>query len=68
MRLKNSSILTQIGRGRTVTPVWIIDGFEMMHKAWHSIEEVSYYLSRSSIKFQGHTDWKIDSLNPIWDY
>ena len=25
-----------------------------------------YYFSRSSIKFQGHTDWKIDYLNPIW--
>ena len=31
------------------------DGFEMMHKAWCSIEEVLYSFSRSSIKFQGHT-------------
>ena len=30
-------------------------GFEMMHKAWCSIEEVPYYFSGSSIKFQGHT-------------
>ena len=27
---------------------------EMMHKAWRSIEEVPYCLSRSSIKFQGN--------------
>ena len=36
------------------------DGFEMVHKAWYSIEEVPYYFSRSSIKFQGHMGWKID--------
>ena len=37
----------------------------MMHKVWCSIEEVPYYFSGSSIKFRGHTGWKIDS-NPIW--
>ena len=30
----------------------------MMHKAWCSIEEVPFYFSGSSIKFQGHTGWK----------
>ena len=38
----------------------------MMHKAWCSIEEVPYYFSRSSIKFQGHTGWKINDLDQIW--
>ena len=38
----------------------------MMHKAWCSIKEVPCYFSGSSIKFQGHTGWKIDNLNPIW--
>ena len=37
----------------------------MMHKAWCSIEEVPYYFSRSSNKFQGHTGWKIN-LDQIW--
>ena len=37
----------------------------MMHKAW-CIEAVPYCFSRSSIKFQGPTGWKIDDLNPIW--
>ena len=37
----------------------------MTHKAWCTIEKVPYYFSRSSIKFQGHTGWKIDNLNPI---
>ena len=38
----------------------------MIHKAWCSIEEVPYYFSRSYIKFQGHTGWKIDELDKIW--
>ena len=38
----------------------------MMHKAWCSIEDVPYYFLGSSIKFQGHTGWKIDNMNPIW--
>ena len=41
------------------------DGFEMMHKAWCYIDEVSYCFLRSSIKFLGHTGWKSDDLNPI---
>ena len=116
-RLKKSLILTQIGRFRTATLVWIhwwlwndaqslkqhrrgalsffkvirqisrshgtknrlfdpnwgfpiafefTDGFEMMHKAWCSTEDVPYHFSRSSIKFQGHTGWKIDNLDQIW--
>ena len=93
--------IAQIGRIRTVTPVWIhrwlwgieevllffnvivqisrsqrtkkcwfqpklrisglqlqfefTDGFQMMHTAWRSIEEVPYCFWRSSIKFRGHT-------------
>ena len=43
------------------------DGFEMMHKAWCIIEEVPYYFSGSSIAFRGHTGWKIDDSNPIWE-
>ena len=38
----------------------------MMHKVWCSIEEVPYYFSRSSIKFQCHRGWKINNFNPIW--
>ena len=30
------------------------------------IEEVPYCFPRSSIKFQGHTGWKIDDLDKIW--
>ena len=38
----------------------------MMQKAWCSIEEAPSCFSRSSIKFQGHMDWKINDLNPVW--
>ena len=119
---KNTLILNQIGRLRTVTTVWIqwwlwndaqslkqhrrgvllffkvihqisrshgtksrrfwpelsvsrlwlkfelTGGFEMMHKAWCSIEEVSYYFSRLSIKFQGHTGQKITDFDPSWGF
>ena len=34
------------------------DGFEKMHKAWCSMEDVPCHFSTSSIKFQGHTGWK----------
>ena len=36
----------------------------MMHNAWCRIEKVPCCFPRSSIKFQGHTGWKIDDLNP----
>ena len=37
----------------------------MMHKAWHSIEEVPYCFFRFSIKFAGHMGPIINDLNPI---
>ena len=40
------------------------DGYEIMHKAGGSIENVPYCLSRSSIKFQGHTAKKIIDFEP----
>ena len=36
----------------------------MIYKAWSSIEEVPYCLSRSSIKFQGDTGQKIANFDP----
>ena len=38
----------------------------MMHKAWSSIEVVSYWFSRSSAKFQGHTGWNTNNLSFVW--
>ena len=44
------------------------NGYEMMHKAWSSIEEVLYCFSRSSVKFQGHTALKIIEFDPNWAF
>ena len=41
------------------------DGFETMLKAWRSMEEVPYCLSRLSINFQGYMNQKIYDLNPF---
>ena len=40
----------------------------MMHKAWSSIEDVSYCFSRSSVKNQGHTALKIIEFDPNWPF
>ena len=40
------------------------DGYEMMQKAWSSIEEVPYCFSRSSVKYQDHTGQKIFDFDP----
>ena len=65
-RDKKSPILTRI---LSVCGLWLqfefTHGFEMMHEAWRSREEVPYCFSMSSVKLQGHTGWKIDDLNPI---
>ena len=40
----------------------------MMHKASRSMEEVPYYFSRSSIKFQGRTGQKIANFDQNWAF
>ena len=67
-RLKKSSILTQIGPFRTVTPIYFTNGYEMMHKAWSSIEGVPYCFPRSSVKFQGHTGQIITDFDTNWGF
>ena len=67
---KKSLILTRFERFQTVTSLWLhfefTNGFEMLRKAWLSLEEVRYCFSRSTIKFQDHMGQKIDDLKPIW--
>ena len=43
----------------------ITNGYEMMHKAWSSLEEVPYCFARSSVKFQGCTALKSSNLTQI---
>ena len=45
-----------------------LNGYEMMHKAWSSIEEVPYCFLRSSVKFQGHIRQKIANFDPNWGF
>ena len=52
-RDKTSPILTQIGRFRTIGRSQLSNPSDLPCLG-------------SSIKFQGHTGWKIDDLNPIW--
>ena len=63
---KKSSILTCTECFRTVTPVWIHWWIWNDAQSLMWLKEVPYYFSGSSIKFQGHTGWKIYNLNPIW--
>ena len=42
--------------------------FEMMRNTWRDKEEVSYYFSKSSFKFQGYICWKIDDFDPNWAF
>ena len=82
---KKSSILTPIERFRTVALVWIHwwlwnDAESLkQHRRGHTIEEVPYCFSRSSVKvpycfsrssvkFQGHTGNKIADFDPNWAF
>ena len=51
-----------------ILEIEFIDGFEMMHKAWSSMEEVPYCFSRSSFKCQGHGGQKIADFDPNWAF
>ena len=62
---KNRRIWPKLG----VSGLWLqfefTNGYEMMQKAWCSMEEVPYCFSRSSVKLQGHTANKIVHLTQI---
>ena len=56
---KNRWLWPKLGISGLYLQCEIINGYEMMHKAWCSIEDVPYYFSGSSVKFQGHTGEKL---------
>ena len=64
MALKIVDFLPKLGVSGLYLQFGITDGYEMMHKAWSSIEEVPYCFSRSSVKFHGHTALKIVEFDP----
>ena len=61
-------LLIRIERFRTVTPVKIIHGFDMMYKACCSKEKVPYCFPRSSVKFHGHVGQTIIDFYPNWAF
>ena len=65
---KNRRFWPKLGVSGLYLQFGITDGYEMMHKAWSSIEEVRYCFSRSSVKFQGHTAKKIVKFDPNWAF
>ena len=52
---KNRRIWPKLGVSGLQIQFEFTNGYEMLHKAWSSREEVPYCFPRASIKFQGHT-------------
>ena len=61
---KNCQIWPRLGVSGLQLQFEFTNGYEMMHKAWSSIEEVPYCFAMSSFKFQGHTALKIVEFDP----
>ena len=67
-------VIRQISRshGSKNRRIWprfgIHQWLRMMHKAWSSIEEVSYCFLRSSVKSQGHTALKTVEFDSNWPF
>ena len=61
LKVKVTEVKTQLN-GLTVSGLLLqfqfTNCYEMMHKAWSSVEEVRYCFSRSSFEFQGHAAQK----------
>ena len=67
-RLKISPILTQFGRFRTATPVWIHQWLQNYVQSLQQHRIGAYCFSRPSVKFQGHTGQKTSILTQIGRY
>ena len=70
-----SSVKFQCHKGRNIIDltqtVWFpdcissfTDDYEMILKAWDSLEDVPYCFSMSPVKLQGHTGYKISDFDP----
>ena len=65
---KKRQIWPRLGVSGLLLKFKFTNGYEMLHKAWSSIEEVPYCFSRSSVKFQGHTALKSVEFDPDWAF
>ena len=58
-KVKITEVKTQLNRFRTVTPVWIHIWWWNDAQSLMMLRRGALLFSRSSVKFQGHTDNKI---------
>ena len=65
---KNRQIWPRLGVSGLYLQFEFTNGYEMIHRAWSSIEEMPYCFSRSSVKLQGHTTLKIVEFDPNWAF
>ena len=65
---KNRKVWPRLGVSGLYLQFEFTNGYEMLYKAWSSIEEVPYCFWRSSVKFQGHTALKIVIFDPDWAF
>ena len=65
---KNQWFWPKLGVSGLLLQLEFTDGYEMMHRAWSSIEEVPYCFSRSYVKLQGHAALKIVNFDPNWAF
>ena len=65
---RNSQIWPRLGVSGLLLKFYFTNGYEMMHKAWSSREEVLYRFSRSYVKLQGHTALKIVDFDRNWPF
>ena len=65
---KKRQIWPRLGISGLLLQFEFTNGYEMMHKAWSSIEEVPYCFWRSSVRFQGHTALKSVEFDPDWAF
>ena len=61
-------VIRQISRSGLQLKFEFTNGYEMMHKAYSSIEEMRYCFARSSVKFQGLTALKIIEFDLDWAF
>ena len=65
---KNRQIWPRLGVSGLQLQFEFTNGYEMIHKAWSSIEKMPYCFWGSSVKFLGHTAKKIVDFDPNWAF
>ena len=67
-KVKVTEVNNQLSHFRTVTPVWIQIWWWNDAQSLMLLRRGALFLSRSSVKFQGHTALKIVKFDPDWAF